>query len=173
MPAQHLLFTFWLIPLIAAVTYLGGLHQPLFSAPQSKTTLASSHREFTQKGPRVAHVLSEKCGCSGRVANHLESREALSGAQEIIFQVDQRLSNAEQLEKKGFKLLIISSEELSNQWGIDALPLMQAQVGDLSYSGGYQSYKSETYQDAFIIQNLKNNFELPEIFNSTGLLAYK
>lgn len=155
MKSQKLLFWMWLLPVFALIAYLGGLHQTVFQSGDQKRLLTASPTYFGDGPLRVAHVLSKKCGCSKRVARHLASRGPLSSAEEVIFQVGESLPNESELLEKGFQVVTLSGAELESQWGIQAVPLLQAQADGLTYNGGYQDYKSGEYRDLEVLESLK------------------
>lgn len=155
MNIQKLLFWLWLFPVLALIAYLGGLHQIVFESGDQRRLITTSNSYFGNGPLRVAHILSKKCGCSKRVARHLASRGPLPLAEEIIFQVGESLPNESELREKGFQVVTISGAELESQWGIQAVPLLQAQAEGLTYNGGYQDYKSGEYRDLEVLESLK------------------
>jgi hypothetical protein len=108
----------------------------------------------------VVHALYSKCRCSQRILTHLFNRRPLAGTTEVILLVGSHAEYERRARESGFRLDVISPEELLKKYHFEAAPLFAVSDsnGRLRYVGGYTDRKQGlAVRDVEIIHALQAN----------------
>jgi hypothetical protein len=117
----------------------------------------------------AVHVLYSECRCSQRIADHLlESPRPGDVDEHVLLVADpgQGASMSEQLTRAGFRVSVVTSEQLAERYGIEAVPLfvVVGPDGAARYAGGYTERKQgPAPRDLEILAAARAGRDLPEL----------
>jgi hypothetical protein len=115
---------------------------------------------------RMLHVLSDSCGCSQRVMQHLLARHAVPGVTEQVLLIEDegsKLSGGDELVarlgQEGFRVTRIAARSIPAESGMRGVPLLiVASPGDkIAYMGGYGMRGD---QDATVFQTVRSGAQM-------------
>jgi len=102
----------------------------------------------------AVHVLYASCRCSLRIRDELATRRPLPGVREVVLLVGGDAEWKQPLIDAGYRLQVVTADELRDTWHIEAAPmlLVVGPDGHLGYRGGYTDHaQGAELQDAHII----------------------
>jgi hypothetical protein len=126
------LLVVWLIMVVVVGGALTALH--VLALPDQTPAWAPPTGQWA-----ALHALSGKCGCSRRVADHLEQRRANVDLHERVALIDPTPGQAQRLRAAGFEVDEVTASQLETKYGLTAAPtfVLRRPNGAVAYSGGY------------------------------------
>ncbi len=167
-PSKAVMYTVlgaWAIFMTLICTIMMGKHSiPLPMPELSSEEVAHAlgeHREETQEPTwMMTHVFLSTCPCSKRLADYLVDKARPSHVEEHIILIGDDPQWRKQATAKGFKVHVVTHEELDQHYHIKAAPLLiiMDENDKIMYSGGYTSRKQGLdIQDISILSQLQTD----------------
>ncbi len=169
----------WLLICIGVVSLLLSQHYITFNPSEyiSKLSQKIIFDSGTEKKSKwtLHHILGAGCGCSETVFSYLKSRGPQSDLNEAVTVVGADKNWASSLRAVGFKVQLISENELNadEMLGVPYLAIYNEQ-NDPIYQGGYGEHfikKNEDVLDLQILKSLKGHGKTAHIFPIFGCAA--
>ncbi len=137
---HRVLLALWLVAALVAVAMLMANHLVAMPVPEDERRLRDATRELLgdDSGLRVLHVIAQDCSCTRGLLDALIARRASPEQRELVLFIGRDVVLASSLESAGYVYREATREQLSEQLGIEAAPLLVILADDdLAYVGGY------------------------------------
>jgi len=154
----------WAVAVVLTGSVLTSYHQPFNFPAEGVLALVPDHPG--RGNWRMLHVLSESCGCSQRVMQHLLARHRMTDVTEQVLLVEgegARLPESDdliaRLAEQGFPVTRIAAKSIPPQTDLHGVPLLvvASPENKIVYMGGYGSRGDE---DGAVFQRVRTGAKM-------------
>ena len=139
----------WFVAMLLVGSSLMAKHLVPLPQPKADEVRAASLSQLAEPARRgrwlAVHVLYSECRCSKRIAEHLlaEARPADIDEHVLLVKDGDDAGMGKRLADAGFGVHVVTSEELAERYGIEAVPffVLLGPDGVARYAGGYTDRK--------------------------------